>query len=129
MPKTASRVRTRADKRPANGFDPTQLAEHAGVAARLLKALGNEYRLMILCALCEGELSVGALNARVPLSQSALSQHLAVLREDDLVTTRREAQTIYYRATKGPAFDVIKVLHRWYCGGQPRSPSPTRNNP
>lgn len=96
-------------------LDPAEMAEHAGEAARLLKALANEHRLMILCVLSEGELSVGALNERVPLSQSALSQHLAVLREDGLVNTRREAQTIHYAAAEGPALQVIRVLHDQYC--------------
>jgi ArsR family transcriptional regulator, virulence genes transcriptional regulator len=107
--------RTSRRSKAGAAFDPAQMAEHAGEAAQLLKALANEYRLMILCALAEGELSVGALNARVPLSQSALSQHLAVLREDGLVATRREAQTIYYQATEGPALEVIRVLHELYC--------------
>lgn len=93
------------------------MIEHAGAAARLLKALANEHRLMILCALSTGEMSVGALNERVPLSQSALSQHLAVLREDGLVETRREAQTIFYAAAEGAALEIIRVLHKRYCCG------------
>ncbi len=81
----------------------------------MLKALANEKRLLLLCQLVEGECSVGELNARVDLSQSALSQHLAVLREDGLVTTRREAQTIYYAVAEGPARDILKTLHDIYC--------------
>lgn len=92
---------------------------HAGDAARLLKALANERRLMILCMLVEGERSVGDLNAHLELSQSALSQHLAVLREDGLVSTRREAQTIYYALAEGPAQHIIDTLHRIYCAGDP----------
>lgn len=99
-------------KRP----DLAEMAEHAEDAARLLRALANPHRLLVLCVLWEGELAVGELNARVPLSQSALSQHLAVLREDGLVTTRREAQTIYYRLAPGPAPALIRTLHRIYCG-------------
>lgn len=91
------------------------MGAHAQSAADLLKALANPHRLLILCVLGEGELSVGALNARIPLSQSALSQHLAVLREDRLVTTRRESQTVYYSVAHGPALDVIRVLHRHFC--------------
>lgn len=94
-----------------------QMRAHAGEAARLLKALANEKRLMILCMLVEGERSVGELNARLELSQSALSQHLAVLREDGLVGTRREAQTIYYALAEGPAQHIIDTLHRIYCAG------------
>ena len=88
---------------------------HAKDAAGLLKALANEQRLMILCNLLEGPLAVGELNARVGLSQSALSQHLAVLREAGIVATEREAQTIYYSLPKGPVTKIIGVLHREYC--------------
>ncbi len=91
------------------------LATHADAAAGLLKCLANPNRLMILCALAEGELSVGVLNERIPLSQSALSQHLAVLRAEGVVRTRREAQTIHYSVEPGPALEVIRVLHRHFC--------------
>jgi len=96
-------------------LDPAAMHRHAGDAARLLKALGNERRLMILCLLAEGERSVGEINERIALSQSALSQHLAVLRDEGLVHTRREAQTIYYSMPPGPAYEVIQTLHRIYC--------------
>jgi len=99
--------------------DAHELAEHAETAARLLKALANSHRLQVLCVLGEEELSVGEINTRVPLSQSALSQHLKVLREDGLVTTRRASQTVYYRVAPGPAMDVIAVLHRHYCAAPP----------
>ena len=92
------------------------LRPHAKTAAGLLKALANEQRLMILCHLLEGPLAVGELNARVGLSQSALSQHLAVLREAGVVATEREAQTIYYSLPKGAVTKIIGVLHREYCG-------------
>jgi ArsR family transcriptional regulator, virulence genes transcriptional regulator len=62
----------------------------------MLKALANEKRLLIVCSLCNGEKNVGELEAIVGLSQSALSQHLARLRRDGIVDTRRDAQTIYY---------------------------------
>jgi DNA-binding transcriptional ArsR family regulator len=77
------------------------IEEHATEAAAFLKALANDQRLLILCCLLEGPLSVGEINERVPLSQSALSQHLGVLRDADLVTTTRQSQTIYYAITKG----------------------------
>jgi len=93
---------------------------HADAATRLLRSLANPHRLMLLCALTEGELSVGALNERVPLSQSALSQHLAVLREEGLVCTRRESQTIYYRVSDGPALKILEVLYTAYCTPAPR---------
>ena len=73
-----------------------QMSAHAADAASLMKALGNESRLMVLCMLADGERSVGDLNASIPLSQSALSQQLARLRKQELVLTRRESQTIYY---------------------------------
>lgn len=95
--------------------DLQAMESHACEAAGLLKAMANEHRLLILCHLAEGELSVGTLNERVDLSQSALSQHLAVLRECGLVTTRREAQTIYYRLTDGPAVRVMRTLYDLYC--------------
>lgn len=82
---------------PANNLGPLTDPALAGEAARFLKALANDNRLMILCTLSEEELSVGQIQERVPLSQSALSQHLAVLRREGMVETRREAQTIYYR--------------------------------
>lgn len=94
------------------------MRQHAGSAAQLLKALGNEKRLMILCLLAEGEHSVGELNERLDLSQSALSQHLAVLREEGLVNTRREAQTIFYSVAPGPALAVIQTLHGIYCASE-----------
>jgi len=89
---------------------------HAADAAGLMKALGNESRLMILCVLAEGERSVSDLNTIVPLSQSALSQQLARLRQQGLVDTRRESQTIYYSLKDGPADQVINLLHDIYCG-------------
>lgn len=92
-----------------------QMREHAGDAARLLKALANEKRLMILCLLVDAERSVNELNALLELSQSALSQHLAVLREDGLVQTRREAQSIVYSIAPGPAQQVLQTLHDVYC--------------
>lgn len=92
-----------------------EMGDHAAAASDLLKALANPHRLQVLCVLGDGELSVGALNKRIPLSQSALSQHLAVLRSDGLVQTRRESQTIFYSVAPGPALDVIRVLHAHYC--------------
>lgn len=95
-----------------------EMAQHADAAAQLLRALANPHRLLLLCTLAEGERSVGELNELVPLSQSALSQHLALLREDGLVQTRRDAQTIYYTLAKGPALTVINALHSVYCAAR-----------
>lgn len=108
----------------ATGFDADALARHADAASRLLKALANPNRLMILCALSQGECSVSELNERVPLSQSALSQHLAVLRTDELVVTRRVSQTIYYRNLEGPALRVVRLMHELYCAGSCELPNP-----
>lgn len=92
-----------------------ELENNATDAAALLKALSNESRLLILCNLVSGEKSVGELNERIPLSQSALSQHLARLRKDELVTIRKEAQTVYYRISSPEAEKVIEVLYNAYC--------------
>jgi ArsR family transcriptional regulator len=96
-------------------LDLARFEAKAAAAAHLLKALANEHRLMILCKLAEGELSVGDLVAAIGLSQSALSQHLAKLRADRLVTTRRDAQTIYYRLASADAARVLEVLADIYC--------------
>ena len=103
-------------KKPALHLDPEQMRSHADAASRMLRTLGNDNRLMILCLLAQGERSVGQLNERLPLSQSALSQHLAVLRHEGLVDTRRDAQSIYYTLTPGPASRIIQTLHDIYCG-------------
>ena len=92
-----------------------QLQAHSRDAADLLKQLSNEHRLMILCVLGDDEMSVGELNARIPLSQSALSQHLANLRRAGLVSTRKESQTVYYRVEGDKAFRIIEVLQSIYC--------------
>lgn len=99
--------------------DFSGMERHAEEAARLLRSLGNANRLMVLCALCGGEKSVGELNTLVPLSQSALSQHLAVLREEALVTTRRDGQTVYYSVPDSPALKILEVLHGAFCPTQP----------
>ena len=96
-------------------FDLPAMRSNATRAAALMQALSNPHRLLVLCVLADGELSVGELNDRIDLSQSALSQHLAVLRREELVTTRRESQTIYYTAVPGVALDIVKVLHERFC--------------
>lgn len=96
-----------------------EMEQHAGSAERLLRTLANRHRLMVLCALVEGERSVGEINSLVPLSQSALSQHLAVMRNEGLVGTRREGQTVYYSVTSDPALGVLQVLHDTFCAAPP----------
>jgi DNA-binding transcriptional ArsR family regulator len=93
-----------------------QFERKAAEAASLLKLLANENRLLILCRLAiAGELSVGSLADAVSLSQSALSQHLAKMREDGLVATRRDAQTIYYRIADENAVQLLAALKNIYC--------------
>lgn len=96
-------------------LDYNAMKRNATDAVSLLKGLANESRLMIMCVLAEGEFSVGQLNERIQLSQSALSQHLAVLRDQGLVQTRRESQTIYYRLEDSAAMSIIELLHNYYC--------------
>jgi DNA-binding transcriptional ArsR family regulator len=91
------------------------LQSSARQASILLKAMSNEHRLLILCQLVEGEKSVGELVRLVGLSQSALSQHLARLRRDSLVRTRRDAQTIYYTVASGEAVSLLDRLQALYC--------------
>ena len=93
----------------------SDMQANAKRASALLKAMSNERRLMILCHLAMGEKSVGELEDLVQLSQSALSQHLARLRRDELVQTRRNAQTIYYSLCGGEAQAVMATLHDLYC--------------
>ncbi|MBQ1785028.1 MAG: winged helix-turn-helix transcriptional regulator [Gammaproteobacteria bacterium] len=87
----------------------------ASSAVTLLKAMANERRLLVLCYLHSGERSVGELVELLQMGQSALSQHLAWLRRDGLVTTRKESQTVYYRLASHEVEEVIAVLHRLYC--------------
>ena len=94
--------------------DPQQL-EALMQAVDTLKAMANPKRLAILCRLGEGEVSVNELATEVELSQSALSQHLAKLRELSLVSTRREQQTIYYRLDSPEIVTLISTLRKLYC--------------
>ncbi len=107
------------DGKISASLDMSQLAQHAAQAETLLKALANSHSLMVLCSLHEQEASVGELNRRVPLSQSALSQHLATLRNAGLVATRREAQTIYYRLEDPNVRVLIATLHGLFCAQNP----------
>jgi DNA-binding transcriptional ArsR family regulator len=91
-------------------MDTENLQARAREAGALLKAMGNERRLLILCHLAEGEKSVGELEEFIDLSQSALSQHLARLRRDGLVQTRRKAQTIFYSIDSAAAAAVMQAL-------------------
>ncbi len=92
-----------------------EMRQHACDVAAFLKTLANEQRLLILCALLEGEQNVGQLNERVDLSASALSQHLAWLREAALVSTRRQGQTIFYRLADARVEEVMALLKKLFC--------------
>ncbi len=102
-------------------FDIDRFQASAAEAAKLLRALGNERRLMILCQLSDRERSVSELLPLVGLSQSALSQHLAVLREEGVVATRREAQTVWYRIADPAAVKVVATLAEIFCPPDMRS--------
>lgn len=91
------------------------MEQNSAKAVVLLKAMANERRLQILCLLHNNELSVGELCNKLELSQSALSQHLAWLRRDGLVETRKEAQTVYYTLSSEEVKAMIKLLHGMYC--------------
>jgi DNA-binding transcriptional ArsR family regulator len=96
-------------------MDIVNVEDNTNQAAGLLKALSNEKRLLIMCALSKGERSVGELEEIVGLSQSALSQHLARLRRDGLVKTRREAQTIFYSSHDTATKKILECLKEIYC--------------
>ncbi|KMV31146.1 metalloregulator ArsR/SmtB family transcription factor [Photobacterium swingsii] len=96
-------------------MDLQRMEQNAGQAVVLLKAMANERRLFILCYLLEGEMSVGTMCEKLQLSQSALSQHLAWLRRDGLVDTRKESQTVYYRLKSEEVRAMIQLLHNMYC--------------
>jgi DNA-binding transcriptional ArsR family regulator len=94
-----------------------RIRPHADRAAALLKALANEQRLMILCQLLDGPRAVGQLNEQLELSQSALSQHLAVLRDARVVSTTRDAQTIRYQLSSATVTGIIRLLYKEFCSG------------
>jgi DNA-binding transcriptional ArsR family regulator len=103
-------------------IDSEVMEQAADEASDLLKALSNRHRLLIICQLIDGEHSVGELAAFLDLRDSTVSQHLALLRKDGLVSARRDAQTIYYSIASEPAREVLKTLYQVYCA--PRSARP-----
>lgn len=100
---------------PALAARMSELERSARRAAPLLKAMSNPSRLVILCQLAEGERSVGELAERVGLSQSGISQHLAVLRRQRVVSTRRDRQTVFYALASAEVADLMATLHRVFC--------------
>lgn len=105
---------------PPHFDDIARMRPHAEDAAALLRSLGNPQRLLILCELVEGEVGVGGLLERLDLSQSALSQHLAVLREAGLVRARRSGVQAFYALQDGPVRPLMRTLHAIYCEGGSR---------
>jgi ArsR family transcriptional regulator len=95
--------------------DRADLAANAARAARMLRVLSHETRLMVLCQLADGEMQAGDMQAQTGLSQSAFSQHLAKLRDEGLVATRREGTTIFYRVANPDALKIIETLAAIYC--------------
>jgi ArsR family transcriptional regulator, virulence genes transcriptional regulator len=101
---------------PTKTFNPRGIEKSAIEVAGVMRALANERRLMILCKLVEwGEANVSSLADAVGLSQSALSQHLCKMREEELVTFRRESQTLWYRIADPRIEDLLATLHKLYC--------------
>ena len=95
--------------------DPFVLREAAGQAVAALKVLANEDRLLLLCQLSHGEMSVGELEAHLDIRQPTLSQQLGVLRNEGVVETRREGKRIYYRVADPALLEVLHLLYRLYC--------------
>ena len=95
-----------------------ELHDMASHAVELLKAMANEWRLMILCQLAEGEKTVSELQEILGLSQSALSQHLAVLRREKIVKSRKQAQSVTYSLAGDEAPKVMNTLHEVFCETQ-----------
>ena len=96
-------------------MDPVQMEARAGEAATFLASLASRHRLMILCSLLDEELCVGDLQARMPLSQSNLSRHLATLRDEGLVATRRSGTAIHYRIASDKVRPILNELYRLFC--------------
>jgi len=107
-----SRVQT---EQSLGAMDIQEVEDKIDEAVGLLKALSNGCRLRIMCSLYQGEKSVGELETSVGISQSAISQHLARLRKDGLVKTRRQAQTIYYSMKDDKTSAILKTLYDIYC--------------
>lgn len=100
---------------PAMAAKIAELQDNARRAAGMLKAMSNPSRLVILCQLAEGERSVGELETLVGVSQSGISQHLAVLRREHVVSTRRDKQTVFYSLASAEVVALMATLHKVFC--------------
>ena len=96
----------------------SEMDQAADAASELLKALANRHRLMIVCQLVDGERAVGDLADRLGIRQTTVSQHLALLRKDGVVASRRDGQTIYYRIGNDSARAVVVALYRCFCAAE-----------
>ncbi len=106
--------------------DLEALERNAERASALLRIIGSKWRLLVVCQLVTGEKTVSELERVTGLRQSALSQHLMVLRHRELVNTRREAQNIYYSLNSAVVVDLLVTLHRHYCGAGSEAQVPSR---
>jgi DNA-binding transcriptional ArsR family regulator len=113
MPKQSAVRKTPVPSKVASRMG--ELQRSARRAAPLLKAMSNPYRLVILCQLAEGERSVGDLEEEVGLSQSGISQHLAILRREHVVVTRRDKQTVFYSLASADVMALMATLHKVFC--------------
>ena len=104
-------------------FDPAAMRAAAAQACGLLKALGNPDRLLLLCQLSQGPLCVSELESALGIGQPTLSQQLGVLREEALVSTRREGKQIYYSIASNEALAVLQLLYEMYCPQTEGTPS------
>ncbi len=102
-------------------FNIAPVLAAAGQATDLLKALANRHRLVIICQLTEKERSVGELAGLLKIRDTTVSQHLALLRKDGLVTARRDGQTIWYSIASPEARELVNTLYRIYCGPAPKA--------
>ena len=102
-------------KRTSAPIDPAVLREAAGEAVGALKVLANPERLLLLCQLSQGELSVGELEERLDIHQPTLSQQLGVLRTEGVVNTRRDGKRVFYSVADAKVMQLLEVLYRVYC--------------
>ncbi len=102
------------------------MTEAAGQASLLLKSLAHPHRLMIVCQMMEAERSVGELAKALEVRDSTVSQHLALLRKDGIVTARRDGQTIWYAISSGPARGVVETVYAAFCPQKPTRRVPVR---
>ena len=96
-------------------FDPAQMESNAAAAEAFLRSIASRHRLMVLCSLLDGEVPAGELGRRLGLTQSNLSRHLSMLREEGLVATRRERTTIHYRIASERVRPILAELYRLFC--------------